>query len=162
MTNNDVLKSIRYIFNFSDTDMIDIFKLADLTVSRELVCQWLKKDDDNSFKKCLDIELGTFLNGLINKNRGKKEGAQVPADKRINNNIILRKLKIAMDLKSDGVVELLDLADFKISNHELSAFFRKPDHKNFRTCKSQVLRNFLKGLRLKHRPGELKNNELKW
>ena len=142
--------------------MINIFKLAEHDVTRELVSQWLKKDEDQSFQECKDVELCIFLDGLINKNRGKKEGAQIAPEKRINNNIIFRKLKIALDLKSDQVIEIMRLADFEISSHELSAFFRKKDHKNYRVCKSQILRNFLRGLQKKHRPNTESSNELKW
>jgi len=152
MTNNDVLRSLRYTFNFNDSEMINIFELAEHKVDRELVSQWLKKDEDQSFKIFLDIELCIFLNGLINKNRGKKDGPQIAPEKRINNNIVFKKLKIALDLKSDDVIEIMKLADFDISGHELSAFFRKKGHKNYRTCKDQILRNFLKGLQRKHRP----------
>ena len=62
------------------------------------------------------------------------------------------KLKIALNLKADDVLGILDLANFRISKHELSAFFRRPDHKHYRECKDQILRNFLKGIQLKYRP----------
>jgi uncharacterized protein YehS (DUF1456 family) len=65
--------------------------------------------------------------------------------------MIFMKLKIALSLKAEDVMAILELADFKISKHELSAFFRKPDHKHYRDCKDQILRNFLKGLQLKYR-----------
>ena len=162
MTNNDVLRSLRYTFNFDDAEMISIFELAEHKVSRELVSQWLKKDDDQSFKECQGVELCIFLNGLINKNRGKKDGPQVEPQKWMNNNIIFKKLKIALDLKSDQVIEIMKLADFDISSHELSAFFRKKGHKNYRTCKDQILRNFLKGLQLKHRPEEEGSIDKNW
>ena len=61
------------------------------------------------------------------------------------------KLKIALNLQADDILEMLQLADFKISKHELSAFFRKADHKHYRKCQDQVLRHFLKGLQFKHR-----------
>ncbi len=162
MTNNDVLRSIRYTFDISDSEMINIFSLAEHKVDRELVSQWLKKNDDQSFKECQGVELCIFLNGLINKNRGKKDGDLVPPVKWMNNNIIFKKLKIALNLKSDDVIEIMKLADFDISSHELSAFFRKKGHKNYRTCKDQILRNFLKGLQLKHRPGDNNQTDLVW
>ncbi|RLA05837.1 MAG: DUF1456 domain-containing protein [Gammaproteobacteria bacterium] len=151
MTNNDVLRRIRYVFNFDDNKMISIFSQADVEVTRQEISSWLKKDDDSDFKRQTDQQLAQFLNGLINDRRGKKEGPQVIAEKKINGNIIFRKLKIALDLKSDDILHILKLADFSLSNHELSAFFRKPGHKHYRKCKEQVLRCFLQGLQLKHR-----------
>ena len=60
-------------------------------------------------------------------------------------------MKIALDLKADDVLGILGLAEFRISKHELSACFRRPDHKHYRSCKDQLLRNFLKGGQLKYR-----------
>jgi len=151
MTNNDVLRSIRYTFDLSEPKLVSIFALADTEVTREQITQWLKKDDDPDYQHCSDALLATFLNGLINDKRGKKEGAQPKAEKRINNNIIFLKLKIALNLNADDVLSILELAELKISKHELSAFFRRPDHKNYRECMDQVLRNFLKGVQLTYR-----------
>ena len=151
MTNNDILRRIRYIFDFDDAKMIAIFGLADHQVTRGQISDWLKKDDDPAYQRCNDTQMATFLNGLINQRRGKKEGPQPEPEHVINNNIILRKLKIALDLKNEDVLELLELAEFRLGKHELSAFFRKPDHKHFRECKDQVLRNFLTGMQLKYR-----------
>ena len=148
MTNNDILRRIRYTFDFSDSKMITIFGLANLEVTRGQVSNWLKKEDDPTYENCTDIQLAIFLNGLINDKRGKKEGPQPRPEKRLTNNIIFRKLKIALDLKADDVLYIMDLASLRISHHELSAFFRKPDHKHYRNCKDQILRNFLKGVQL--------------
>jgi uncharacterized protein YehS (DUF1456 family) len=161
MTNNDVLRRIRYTFNFDDTKMIAIFKLGNLEVTRAQISDWLKKDDDPAFQECSDTLLAIFLNGLINDKRGKKEGAQPEPEKRLTNNIIFMKLKIALNLKAEDVLEILGLVDFCISKHELSAFFRKPGHKHYRNCQDQVLRNFLKGLQIKYRNDINDNIELK-
>jgi len=151
VTNNDVLRRLRYAFDFNDKKMIAIFGLADHEVTREQISDWLKKDDDPAFKKCNDVLLATFLNGLISDRRGKKDGIQPEPEKRVNNNIVLRKLKIALDLKAEDVLEILALTDTHISKHELSALFRKPAHKNYRECKDQILRNFIEGVQLKYR-----------
>ena len=159
MRNNDVLRRIRYIFNFNDSKMIAIFAQADHKVTREQISDWLKKDDDPAFQECSDTQLAIFLNGLINDRRGKKEGPQPEPEQRLNNNIIFRKLKIAFDLKAEDILELLEQANVRISKHELSAFFRKPGHKHYRECKEQILRNFLAGLQHKYRDHDpLKKN----
>ncbi|MCK4744088.1 MAG: DUF1456 family protein [Sulfuriflexus sp.] len=154
MTNNDVLRRLRYAFDFEDSKMIAIFGLADHKVTRAQVSDWLKKDDDPDMQEMEDIELATFLNGFINDRRGKKDGPQMEPEKRINNNIILRKLKIALDLKAEDILEILALKNMKISKHELSAFFRKPDNRHFRNCKAQILRNFIEGVQLMYRSEE--------
>jgi len=151
VTNNDVLRRIRYAFDFNDSKMIAIFGMADHEVTREQVSDWLKKDDDSDFEELSDSDLAIYLNGLINDRRGKKEGVQPVPEKRINNNIILRKLKIALDLKAEDIIEILALSDAEISKHELSAFFRKPEHKHFRKCKDQILRKFIDGVQTKYR-----------
>ncbi len=158
MHNNDVLRSLRYSFNLNDRKMMDVFAQADLTVSRAEISDWLKKEDDEEFVKISDQQLAIFLNGFINLKRGKRDGAQPEPEKQLNNNIVFRKLKIALNLKSDDVLDLLDLADFRLGSHELSAFFRKEGHKHYRDCKDQILRNFLYGLKLKHRPDVAKDD----
>lgn len=162
MTNNDILRRIRYIFDFNDTKMISIFAQADHAVTREQISNWMKKDDDPAYKSCSDTELAIFLNGLINHKRGKKDGPQPEPEKKLNNNIIFRKLKIAFNLKEEETLALLKRADLNISKHELSAFFRRQDHKHYRVCKDQILRNFLNGLQLKYRPAAKPDAGFSW
>jgi uncharacterized protein YehS (DUF1456 family) len=152
LTNNDILRRIRFSFDLSDSKMIELFALAELQVTREQVSAWLKKDDDDDFQSCSDTQLATFLNGLIIDKRGKKEGPVAEPEKKLSNNMVFRKLKIALDLKDDDVLEILKMTDTQISKHELSAFFRRLGHKHYRECKDQLLRNFLKGIQLKYRP----------
>ncbi|MGM0655543.1 MAG: DUF1456 family protein [Thermodesulfobacteriota bacterium] len=154
MNKNDILRRVRYLFDFSDADMISIFGQAGHQVSRAQVSDWLKKEEDPARKKCTDKDLAIFLNGLINHKRGKREGSQSEPEQTLSNNAILKKLKIAMDFKAEDMIRVLSLAGLQISKHELSAFFRKPGHKHYRECKNQILRNFLNGLQLELRPGE--------
>ena len=76
MINNDVLRRIRYMFDFDDSKMIAVFGLAGLDVTRAEISDWLKKDDDPGYAKCSDQQFASFLNGLIIEKRGKKEGPQ--------------------------------------------------------------------------------------
>ena len=64
----------------------------------------------------------------------------------MTNNDILKKLRVALKLRDDDIVRILALADFKMTTTELSAFFRKEDHPNYKLAGDQVLRNFLNGL----------------
>jgi len=160
--NNDVLRRIRYIFDADDSQMIGIFSSAGYEVTRAQVSDWLKKDDDPAYKKCSDTRLAIFLNGLINEKRGKKEGPEPVPEKYLTNNIIFRKLRIALNLKDEDILEIMRLAHLTISKHELSAFFRKPGHKHYRDCKDQILRNFLTGLQVKYRPDFQLKEKFKW
>ncbi|GHA72671.1 YehS family protein [Pontibacter akesuensis] len=153
MNNNDILRRIRYTFDFSDSKMIELFGLAGREVTRAQVSDWLKKDEDPEVKELDDEHLAVFLNGLINDRRGKKEGPQPEPEKRLNNNIIFRKLKIALDLKDEDILHILELANFRLGRHELSAFFRNPSQSQYRDCKDQVLRNFLHGMQIKYHDG---------
>ncbi|MGB0468898.1 MAG: DUF1456 family protein, partial [Pontibacterium sp.] len=104
----------------------------------------------------------TFLNGLINEKRGKKEGPTPEPERRLTNNIVFRKLKIAFNLTAEDILDVMALADLRMSKHELSAFFRKDDHKNYRECQDQILRNFLSGLQLKYRDNKTAKPASPW
>ena len=162
MTNNDILRRIRYTFDCDDSKMMEIFTLGGRESTRADISAWMKKDDDPGQLKLKDTQLAVFLNGLIIEKRGKKEGAQPEPEKRLGNNIIFVKLKIALRLQAEDILATLELVGFQLSKHELSAFFRKPGHKHYRECKDQVLRNFLHGLQLKYRGKEESASEFKW
>jgi len=151
MLNNDILRRLRYTLNLSDNEMIQVFASANRAVSRQQVSAWLKKEDTPGYAECTDRTLAIFLNGLINEKRGKREGIQPNPENKLNNNLIFKKLRIAFNLKDDDILALLEDAGLRISKHELSAFFRAPEHRQSRQCKDQVLRNFLQGLQNKYR-----------
>ncbi|MEJ2763480.1 DUF1456 family protein [Photobacterium sp. MCCC 1A19761] len=154
MTNNDILRRVRYTFDLKDNVMTEIFSLAELNVTEEQVKCWLKKEEDESFIKLSDTELAIFLNGFINLKRGKREGEQPQPEKHLNNNMVFQKLRIALNLKAEDILDVFQLVDFRLSKHELSAFFRKPDNKHYRECKDQMLRNFLLGIQRQLRPND--------
>ena len=154
INNNDILRRVRYIFDFNDQTMLSLFKLGGYDASQEEFVNWLRREGEVGFVLCEDENLACFLNGLIIKNRGSR-GSGVPKPEPVlNNNIILRKLKIALNLDADELRELLELNNFIVSKHELSAFFRRPNHKNYRECLDQLLRNLLDGMEKYYR----KNN----
>jgi uncharacterized protein YehS (DUF1456 family) len=146
LTNNDVIRRLRYAFDLSDQNMVDIFKEADFEASLNDVIAWTKKDEAPGFKELSNTELIAFLDGFINLKRGKKEGYEFVATPYIDNNLIFRKIRIGLNLRDDEILKIMDLSGKTLGKSELSAFFRKPEHKHYRLCKDQVLRNFLKGL----------------
>jgi uncharacterized protein YehS (DUF1456 family) len=154
MNNNDILRQLRYALNLNDSTMIEIFKLADHEIGQAILTGLLKKEDEEGFVNCGDIVLGYFLDGLILNKRGRKEikpGETRRPDARLTNNLILKKLRIALELKEDDMLAVLKLAEVDISKSELSALFRKEGHKNYKECGDQFLRKFLKGLSLRYR-----------
>lgn len=152
MENNDIFRRLRYILNLKDAELVEILALADEKATINSVKSWLKKEGENDFRAMTDKDLSAFLNGIIVKKRGAKDGAKTINEVVLNNNLILRKLKIAFNLKDVDMIEIFDLADMRVSKGELSAFFRSTNHKHYRECMDQFLRNFLLGLQLKLRP----------
>ncbi len=154
MINNDVLRSIRYMLDLSDAKVVEIAKMADaeFPIGKADVQAFLKKDEDEGYVECSDLVLAHFLDGLVFHYRGKNESLpQRPVEKRITNNVVLKKLRVAFELKDVDMHEAFEDAGFPVSKPELSALFRQADHKNFRLCGDQMLRNFLKGLTLRVR-----------
>lgn len=151
MNSSDILRRVRYSLDLDDGTMIAIFRHADVTVTRAEVSSWLKREDDPDFAACSEKMLHDFLDGLITHRRGPKDGPRRPLVGELTNNMVLQKLRIAFELTSDEVLQILALAGHELSAHELSAFFRKPGHKHYRRCLDQVLRNFLTGLQMEFR-----------
>lgn len=155
MINNDVLRSIRYALDLSDAKVVEIIKLAERDIDQAAVTNLLKKEDEEGFAECGADVLVSFLDGLIIHRRGKMEPKpdQPPKkpERRLTNNAILKKLRVAFELKEEDMHKVLELAGFSVSKPELSALFRAKGHSNYRTCGDQLLRNFLKGLVIRHR-----------
>jgi uncharacterized protein YehS (DUF1456 family) len=158
MTNNDILRRLRYTLDMGDDKVIDVFSQGDLEVTRAQISDWLKKEEDPDYRKCKDPVFAAFLNGLINDKRGKKEGPPRPTEQQLDNNLILTKLKIALNLQADELLKLMKTGGLSLSKHELSAFSRKAGHKHFREFKDQGMRSFLKGIQLKYREPEIESS----
>jgi uncharacterized protein YehS (DUF1456 family) len=152
MMNNDVLRSVRYMLDISDSKVVEITRLAGLEISKADVIAFTKKDDEEGYLVCSDEIMAHFLDGLVIFKRGKDESRPPqPIELPITNNIVLKKLRVAFELKEDDMHAILNSVDFPISKPELSAMFRKVGHNNYRECGDQLLRNFLKGLTLRVR-----------
>ena len=154
MNNNDRLTRLRYALDIKDQDMIEIFRLGGVTISREDYLALLKKIDEDNYEKDLEDEVfERFLNGMIISQRGVKEGDKPVYELRPGNanNIFLKKLKIALSLTTDKMLDIWADEGITISKSELSAFLRKEGHKNYKTCGDNFTRNFLKGLMKEYR-----------
>jgi uncharacterized protein YehS (DUF1456 family) len=151
MTNNEVLQHVRYIFSLDSDKIASIFQLAQCKISSENIADFLRKNGEVNFKRLDDNLLASFLDGLIIERRGPKDGAESNLNQQINNNVVFNKLKIALSLKADDIIQVLRSGELELSKHELSAFFRKADHKHYRECTDETLLKFLNGLHLAHR-----------
>lgn len=153
MDNNDFLRRFRYALDVRDAVMLNIFALGGCRVDGDRLRQMLKKETEPDFLVCGDSALAGFLDGLITLNRGASDQAP-PAGSRppaLTNNDILKKIKIALALRQEDLMDIFSLAGVRMSKGELSALFRKKGHKNYRPCQDQFLRLFLKGLGIRHR-----------
>ena len=146
MTNNDIMRRLRFLFDYNDQKMIEIFELAEYEVAKEDIVEWLKKEEDPLVKEISDTELAIFLNGLIIEKRGRRDVPLPEPEDPLSNNMIFQKLRIALNLTSEDIMALFASIDKEISKHELSAFFRNPNHRAYRHCMDPYLRNFLNAL----------------
>ncbi|MET1077592.1 MAG: DUF1456 family protein [Pseudomonas sp.] len=152
MINNDVLRSVRYMLDISDAKVVEITRLGGLELDKNDLVAYLKKDEDEEHRICPDEVLAHFLDGLVIFKRGKNDSLPVhPVELPVTNNTVLKKLRVAFELKEEDLHAILKAAEFPVSKPELSALFRKFGHSNYRTCGDQLLRNFLKGLTLRVR-----------
>ncbi|MGR3177939.1 MAG: YehS family protein [Candidatus Anammoxibacter sp.] len=154
MTNNDILRRLRYALDIKDPTMIEIFKLSEYEISPDNLTAFLKKEEDKGYVECSHEVMGLFLDGLIIQKRGKREMAPGRVEKRnsvLTNNEILKKLRIALKFREDEMLSTLKLGGKTLSKSELSALFRKEGQRHYKECGDQILRNFLKGLTMRFR-----------
>ncbi|MBF8779746.1 YehS family protein [Pseudomonas fulva] len=152
MNHNDVLRSVRYMLKINDTQMARIIGLSGLQLSAQELAGYLKKEDEEGFVRCPEPVMAHFLDGLVIHRRGRDESrAPQPIEVPVTNNTVLKKLRVAFELKEQDLHAVLKSVNFPVSKPELSALFRKVGHENYRPCGDQLLRNFLKGLTLRVR-----------
>lgn len=152
MKNNDIVRRLRYALNLNDSTIVDIFKYAGLEVTLADVADVLKKEEDPGYRPCNDTLMARFLNGLITFKRGPREDVPArPPENSLTNNDILKKLRVALNLREQDLLDIFSSAGYEISKSELTALFRKNGHKHFTLCGDQILRNFLKGLSLRNK-----------
>lgn len=146
MTNNDIFCRICNTFDLNDTAVIEICALADFNATQQQIAAWLKNTDEEAFLELAGTQLAQFLNGFINLKRGKRDGEQPKPEEHLTNNMIFQKLRIALNLKAEDVLDILQAADVHLSKHELSAYFRKFGNKHYQECSDQLLQSFLQGV----------------
>lgn len=155
MDNNDRLTRLRYALNIKDNDVVEIFRLGGAIVTKDEVRALMLRDEAGVYTEELsDEKFERFLNGLITSQRGVREDAPEPALELHHenaNNLLLKKVKIALSLTSEDMLEIMDSVEARISKSELGAVLRKEGHRNYKPCGDRYVRNFLKGLAVKYR-----------
>ncbi len=152
MTNNNVMRSLRYMLEINNQKIVEICKLGGADVSKKEIHAFMLNEEDPEYLKCGDEILAHFLDGVIVLKRGRDEArSPAPIELPMSNNLVLKKLKVAFELKEEELLALITGSGFVFGKAELSSFLRKRDHRNYRPCGDQVLRYFLKGLTLKLR-----------
>ena len=160
MNNNDTLRRLRYALDLSNENMVSIFALAGKTVTIAQTQAFMGSEGDEGAKYCTDDFFGAFLDGLIIDRRGPPPAGKPkpPQSPKLTNNAKLKKIRIALNLHEDAMLAALKAGGHPMSRGELTALFRKPQHKHYRECGDQVLRKFLKGLTKKLRPSDASNH----
>jgi uncharacterized protein YehS (DUF1456 family) len=152
MANNDIFRTIREALNLDDVATLQIFKAAGLEMGQSTIDAFSKTEEEDNYIPCSNPIMGFFLDGLIIQNRGQQEGKPLPTAnpvQELTNNDILKKLRIALDLKEDDLLGIFKLADIVISKQEMAAISRKQGNKHYRECTDQLLFGFIKGLGLR-------------
>lgn len=171
MDNNDLLIRLRYALDIKNNDMVEIFKLGGIDLSKDEVLKvltktpesdeeeddsiWAEQENDD-YIRADDQLFESFLNGFIIFKRGRQEPKpgqpEIPElTNERSNNLLLKKVKIALQLNSEDMLEIWDLAGVTVTRGELGALLRKVGHKNYKECGDRYARNFLKGLAIKYR-----------
>ncbi len=145
MINNDVLRRLRFALPLTDAEVRRLSGLMGVDLAEEDLRSYLAREGEPDFLPCPDGALEACLDGLVLQRRGPRDGPPLPAA-RFDNNMILKKLRIALELKEADMLRLLRLGGMDLSPSELAGLFRTRTHPHYRPCGDQLLRNFLKGL----------------
>jgi uncharacterized protein YehS (DUF1456 family) len=147
MTNNDTLHLISQALDLDSAALLSLYPKPHANVDETRIAAWLKKEGDPGHEACSDQNLIRLLNGLIDHKRGPRDGGPRAPEHILNNNVVFMKLKIALNLQADDILQTLARHKIQMSKHELSALFRNRDHKHYRECLDPLLRAFIEGLK---------------
>ena len=172
MDNNDILIRLRYALDIKDTDMMTIFKLGGHEYTKDEIKKILTKTNDHYHDErdshydiipeenihCTTGMLEAFLDGFIIFKRGASDQENHIETKpktlllgEAVNNEVLKKVKIALALTSEEVLDIFKLAGLGVTKGELGSFLRRQGHKNYKVMGDKYTRHFLKGLGLRNR-----------
>jgi uncharacterized protein YehS (DUF1456 family) len=147
MNNNEIVRRLRFVLKVDDSVLSECYRLAGCRLPINDINNFLLSEKAKTYSDCPDEHFIQFLDGLIVHLRGPSPNG-VPEPVAINNNVILKKIRIALTLESRDLDNIFMLADCEMSAHEISALFRKPNNKHFVECSDDLLEKFFSGLSL--------------
>ncbi len=147
LTTNEILYRIQKALSLTTEDILKTYKFEGYTMEPAHLEALLKRRMDKGFLQCSYEELGIFLDGLVTLKRGESPKNRNDDEAvELTNNLILKKLRIALELKEAEIEIIFGLADITLSKQQLKSLFRKEGHKNFKSCSNDLLMSFLEGL----------------
>lgn len=156
LSTNEILYRIQTALNLTTEEMLEAYILEAFPMEASHLEALLKRRQDKDFIPASYEELGVFLDGLVKLKRGpspKKSNEDEAVE--LTNNLILKKLRIALELKEAETEIIFGLADVELSKQQLASLFRKEGHKNFKACSDELLMAFLEGLDEFYYTGEM-------
>ena len=147
MTNNYVLSLLMNSLKLDKVDILKSYKLADKKITQDDVDDILREPSDEKFILLSDEGFELFLNGFIVYKRGPSDKKGKKQKIYFSNNIILKKLKIALNLKDEDIVAIFENDGLEITKSQLTAYFRRDGHINYRKCSDSLLKRFINGLK---------------
>jgi len=147
MTHNAALRSIATALRMNEDKVLEVVRLGGGDVDAAAVSSWLKGDGEAGGAACPDKAMAQFLNGLVVSRRGTQPGqAPAPLEPVVTNNVILKKVRVALNLQDRDVAAFFVRAGANVTKSERAAFFRRRDDSNYRECGDAVLLKFLASL----------------
>ncbi|KIM06803.1 MAG: hypothetical protein KU38_11960 [Sulfurovum sp. FS08-3] len=145
MRTNKILERITKALYLNVNDIAHIYELAHYPKTKDEIRALLQDERSKKFQEATYEDLGLFLDGLIIKKRGEMSNS-LEEELALDNNLILKKLRVALNLKTHELVMIFALNDMTLSPSQINALFRKEGHKNYRLCSDKMLFDFLAGL----------------
>jgi len=144
---NDILFKLKKALSLTPKEMIKAYALANYEMTQERLESILKRRQDKGYSEATYEELGVFLDGLVLLKRGPSDKVATDDESvSLSNNLILKKVRVAMELREPELVILFALAEQELSKRQIGALFRKEGTKNFKSCSDELLMAFLEGL----------------
>jgi len=144
---NDILFKIKTALSLKNSEIVKAYSLVEYTMTEERLNNVLKRRQDQGYEEANYEELGLFLDGLVLLKRGENS-KKVESDEvvELTNNLILKKLRVAMNLKESDLVIVFALAEVVLNKRQIGSLFRKEGGKNFKACSDELLFAFIEGL----------------
>jgi uncharacterized protein YehS (DUF1456 family) len=149
VTHNDTLDRLRATLKLTDAEVLKCFTLVGRTLTTEAQAGLGAQVQGESRTLLTDALLADFLDGLIIARRGPSPSSSGSRDAvvELTNNMILKKLRIALNLQAEDMLKLFHRGGKTLAKGELSALFRKSTHKHYKACDDEHLSAFLEGVK---------------